>query len=139
MYVKDRMSTPVVSITPDTSFNEAMKVMRKHNFRRLPVVDHKGHLVGIVSERDLLRASPSEANSLDVWELSYLLSKLKINHIMTHPVISITPDTPIVDAARIMIERKIGGLPVASQQKVVGIITETDIFKAFVELFDRRT
>ncbi|MGB0385650.1 MAG: CBS domain-containing protein [Ardenticatenaceae bacterium] len=136
--MKDRMSTPVVTITPDTPFNEAMKVMRKRNVRRLPVVDHKGYLVGIVSERDLLRASPSDANSLDVWELSYLLNKLKINHIMSHPAISITPDTPIVEAARIMIERKIGGLPIAEGQKVVGIITETDIFKAFVELLDAR-
>ena len=135
MYVKDRMTSPVVTITPDTPFDKAMKMMRNHNFRRLPVVDHKGNLVGIVSERDLLHASPSQANSLDVWELSYLLTKLKISSIMSHPVISVRADTPVVDAARIMIERKIGGLPVTEGQKVIGIITETDIFKAFVEQF----
>lgn len=135
MYVKDRMSSPVVTITPDTPFDKAMKIMRNHNFRRLPVVDHRGYLVGIVSERDLLQASPSQANSLDVWELSYLLTKLKISSIMSHRVISVSADTPVVDAARIMIERKIGGLPVTEGQEVIGIITETDIFKAFVEQF----
>ena len=135
IYVKDRMTSPVVTITPDTPFDKAMKMMRKHNFRRLPVVDDKGNLAGIVSERDLLRASPSQANSLDVWELSYLLTKLKISSIMSHPVISVSANTSMVNAARIMIERKIGGLPVTEGQKVIGIITETDIFKAFVEQF----
>jgi acetoin utilization protein AcuB len=132
MYVINQMSRPVVTITPDTPFDKAIKVMRTHKFRRLPVVNDEGHLVGLVSERDLLQASPSQATALNVWELSYLLPKLKVSRIMSHPVISVPPDAPIVDAARIMIEQKIGGLPVVEGQKVVGVITETDIFKAFV-------
>ena len=138
MYVKDRMSSPARTITPDTPFDKSIKVMRQHNIRRLPVVDESGHLVGIVSERDLLQASPSQATSLDIWEITYLLTELKVSSIMSHPVITVTPDSPIQDAARIMIEQKIGGLPVVEGQQVVGVITETDIFKAFVELFDKR-
>jgi acetoin utilization protein AcuB len=100
------------------------------------VVNKKGKLVGIVSERDLLYASPSPATSLSVWEIPYLLSKIHIREIMTKEVITTTPDAPIEDAARLMADNKIGGLPVVDERnRVVGVITETDIFKAFVEMF----
>jgi len=137
MFVHDRMSSPAVTIAPDLPFQDALKLMRDRRFRRLPVVNKKGKLVGIVSERDLLLASPSPATSLSVWELTYLLSKIQVREIMTKEVITTTPDTPIEDAAHLMVANKIGGLPIVDEQGgVVGVITETDIFKTFVEMFD---
>ena len=136
MFVRGRMSSPAVTITPDTPFQDALKLMRERRFRRLPVVDKKGKLVGIVSERDLLHTSPSPATSLSIWELTYLLSEIEVREIMTEDVITTTPDTPIEDAAHLMAANKIGGLPVLDEQNcVVGVITETDIFKTFVEMF----
>jgi acetoin utilization protein AcuB len=99
------------------------------------VVNRSGELIGIVSERDLLYATPSPASSLSVWELHYLLSQMQVQNIMTRGVITTTPDTPIEEAAEVMATRKIGGLPVVDENNyVLGVITETDIFNAFVEL-----
>ena len=135
MLVKNRMTSPAMTVTPETSFQDALKLMRDHKFRRIPVVDHDSKLIGIVSERDLLHASPSPATSLSVWEVNYLLWKLKVADIMTHQVITISQDAPIEDAANLMVTRKIGGLPVVDNAgHVVGVITETDIFKAFAEM-----
>lgn len=135
MLVRERMTSPAVTITPDTPFQEALKLMRDKKFRRLPVVDSTGKIVGIVSERDMLHASPSPATSLSVWEVNYLLWKLKISDIMTHNVLTLHQDTPIEDAASLMVTHKIGGVPVVDDGgKVVGVITETDIFRAFVEM-----
>ena len=137
MFVADRMSKPAVTVTPDTPFQDALKLMRDHQFRRLPVVNSEGKLVGIVSERDLLHAAPSAATSLSVWEVHYLLSKLKVRGLMAKDVITTTPDTPLEDAAYLMAENKIGGLPVIDERsRVIGVITETDVFRTFVELFD---
>lgn len=136
MFVRDRMSSPVVTVTPDRPFQDALKLMRDHRCRRLPVVNKRGKLVGIVSERDLLHVSPSPATSLSIWEITYLLSKIQVREIMTKEVITTTPDTPIEDAAHSMADNKIGGLPVVDERnRVVGVITETDIFKAFTEMF----
>lgn len=136
MFVRDRMSAEPITIKPDTPFQDALKLMHEHQFRRLPVVDKSGKLVGIVSERDLLYASPSPATSLSVWELNYLLSKLEVEEIMTKDVVSVTPDTPLEDAAHVIADHKIGGVPVVDENNhVVGVITETDIFKTFVEMF----
>jgi len=135
MFVRDRMSSPVTTVTPDTPYQEALRLMRERKFRRLPVVDADQKLVGIVSERDLLHASPSPATSLSVWEMNYLLSKLKVEQLMTSKVVVVSPDTPLEEAARLMVEHRLGGLPVVDpQRQVVGLITETDIFKAFVEM-----
>ena len=135
MLVKERMTTPVIVVQVDTPFQEALKLMRDNKFRRLPVVDREGVLVGIVSERDLLHASPSPATTLSVWEINYLLWKLKVADIMTHHVLTIDPESPLEDAASLMVSRKIGGMPVVDgQNHVIGIITETDIFSAFVEM-----
>lgn len=136
MFVRDRMSSPAMTVMPDTSFPDALKLMREHRFRRLPVVDKQGLLVGIVSERDLLYASPSSATSLSIWEVQYLLTRLQVERIMTREVITTTPDTPVEDAARLMVAHKIGGLPVVDDGgDVIGVITETDIFQTFVEMF----
>lgn len=135
--VGERMSAPAVTVRPDTPFQEALRLMRERRFRRLPVVDDNGHLVGIVSERDLLHASPSPATSLSIWEINYLLWQLRVDQIMTKRVATIAADRPIVAAARLMVDNRIGGLPVVDAQGVVvGVITETDIFRVFVELLE---
>jgi len=113
---------------------ESLNLMHKEHIRRLPVVDKRGGLVGIVSESDLLHASPSDATSLSIWELNYLISKVTVDELMSREVITIGEDTPLEEAARIMVDKKIGGLPVVRDNKVVGIITETDLFKIFLEM-----
>jgi len=132
------MTPRPITVNEDTSLPEALELMRKEKIRRLPVLDKHGKLVGIVTELDLLRASPSPATTLSIYEIPYLLSKVKMRDIMTREVITVTEDTPIEEAARIMADRKIGGLPVMRDDKLVGIITETDIFKLMLELFGAR-
>jgi acetoin utilization protein AcuB len=138
MLVGERMTRDPVVIHDDTPIDEAMKVMRGNKVRRLPVLNKKGALVGIVSERDLLYASPSPATSLSIYELHYLLSRIKVAGVMTKEVITVAEDTPLEEAARIMADNKIGGLPVVSDGELVGIITETDLFKIFLELLGAR-
>lgn len=137
MLVGERMKHPVITIRPDTPIMDALNLMKQEHIRRLPVIE-KGKLVGIVSEEDLLNASASSATTLSVWELNYLLSKIKIEDVMTKEVITVTEDTPIEDAARIMADNKIGGLPVMRDEELVGIITETDLFKILLELMGAR-
>lgn len=135
MFVRDRMSTQPVTVGPETKFQDALRLMQDGRFRRLPVVDSAGRLLGIVSERDLLHASPSPATSLSMWELSYLLSRLTVAKLMSTKVITVGEDTPLEEAARLMVTHRIGGMPVVdANHVVVGVITETDIFKAFVEM-----
>jgi acetoin utilization protein AcuB len=132
MLVRNRMSRDVVTIPSSVTILEAQKIMRESRVRRLPVVDH-GELVGIVTYNDLLEASPSKATTLSRFELTYLLSKMTVAEIMTRNVITVPPDVPIEEAALIMQRHRIGGLPVVEGEKVVGIITESDIFEVFVE------
>lgn len=140
MLVQDHMSSPAITVTAETPFQDALKLMQTRKIRRLPVVDSANRLVGIVSERDLLHASPSPATSLSVWELNYLLWRLTVREIMTEKVVAVAPTTPLVEAARLMVEKKIGGLPVVDEQgRIVGVITETDIFKTFVAMATRQS
>jgi acetoin utilization protein AcuB len=137
MFVGERMSRPVISVSPDEPINEVLAMFREEHIRRAPVMkDDK--LVGIVAERDLLNASPSSVTTLSVWEMNYLISKVTVKNVMTKKVITVDRDIPIEEAARIMADRKIGGLPVMSADKVVGMITETDLFKIFLELMGAR-
>jgi acetoin utilization protein AcuB len=131
------MSHPVITVKPDMPIPDALVMMKKEKIRRAPVVKD-GKLVGIISDHDLLHASPSDATSLSVWELNYLLSKITIDEVMTKDVVTVAEDTPIEEAARIMSDNKIGGLPVVKNSAVVGIITETDLFKIFLELMGAR-
>jgi acetoin utilization protein AcuB len=139
MLVGERMRHPVVFAHPDMPIHDALNLIKNENIRRLPIVDKHGILVGIVTDEDLFTASPSQATSLSIWELNYLLSKIKVGDIMTKDVITVAEDTPIEEAARIMADKKIGGLPVMRNNHVVGIITETDLFKIFLELMGARS
>lgn len=134
MLVKDFMTSNPVTIRPDTSHHEAVKIMRDKGFRRLPVLDANNHLVGIVVEKDLLSTQPSPATSLSIWEVHNLLSKLKVADFMSHPVYTVRAECPVEDAARIMVQHKIGCLPVMSGDELVGIITETDIFRGLTKM-----
>ena len=138
MLIRERMSRPVISITPDMPINDVLAMFRKERIRRAPVIQ-AGKLVGIVSDRDLLYASPSSATVLSVWEMHYMISKVTVKQVMTKKVQTVSEDTPIEEAARIMADSKIGGLPVmGSSGRVTGIITETDLFKVFLELMGAR-
>jgi acetoin utilization protein AcuB len=132
------MSKNPITITEDIPINQALKLMRDEKVRRLPVLNKKGELVGVVSERDLLYASPSPATSLSIHELHYLISKITVKEIMTRDVITVSEYTPLEEAARIMADHKIGGLPVVRDGKLVGIITESDLFKIFTEILGAR-
>ena len=138
MLVGERMSRPVISITRDVPIHDALALFKKEKIRRAPVLKD-GKLIGIISDKDLLNASPSQATSLSVWEMNYMLSKITVKEVMTREVLTVQADTPIEEAARIMADNKIGGVPVMKADKVVGMITETDLFKIFLELMGART
>jgi len=137
MFVSTRMSHPVISIDPEMPVHEALAMFKKEHISRAPVIKD-GKLVGIVSESNLLNASPSLATTLSIWEVNYLVSKVTVKQVMTKKVKTIDVDTPIEEAARIMADAKIGGMPVTRAGKVVGMITETDLFKIFLELMGAR-
>ena len=135
MLVSDVMTTTVISVTPDVSVNEAMRILRENKIRRLPVTDGYGNVIGIVTEKDLKSAAPSLATTLDIWEIHQALEKVKVEEVMTKDVITIREDEPVEEAARIMAEKKVGALPVLNEEgKLCGIITESDIFRTFVRM-----
>jgi len=137
MLVNERMSHPVITVSPDTPIMDALRLMESEHIRRAPVVKD-GKLVGIVAQKDLLNASPSPVTSLSVWEIHDLVSKITVKRVMTPKVITIQEDTPLEEAARLMADHRIGGLPVLHGDKITGIITETDLFKVFLELLGAR-
>ncbi len=131
--VQEWMSTPVVSVSPITSISSAHQIMKENGIRRLPVVEND-RLVGIITIGDVREASPSDATTLSIWELNYLWAQLTVEKIMTRKVITVKPDDFIIDAAQLMLDHKISGLPVVdSNDKLVGILTESDIFRMLVK------
>lgn len=137
LLVKDWMTAKVITVDVHTALPDAHKLMRSHKIRRLPVMDGDT-VVGIVTRSDIREASPSEATSLSVWELQYLLGKLTMADIMTRKPVVILPTATIRDAANLMYAHKIGALPVVdTDDRLVGIITESDIFRLFITWFDR--
>jgi acetoin utilization protein AcuB len=132
------MSRPPITVRDNVGVEEALRLMHSEDVRRLPVVDNHGKMVGIVSELDLLKVSPSPATSLSVYEIPYLLAKIKMKNVMTKDVVTVTEDTPLEEAARVMADNRIGGLPVMRGDDIVGIITETDLFKTFMEMLGGR-
>lgn len=139
MYVRSRMTPNPITATRQTTVAEALELMRKNNIRRLPVMENN-KLVGIVTERDLIEVSPSPATSLSVFEINYLLAKMKIADVLPKKqnVITVEPDALLEKAALLMRQHKIGALPVVENGKLVGIITETNIFDAFIDLLGVR-
>lgn len=134
MFVINRMTKNPMTVTADTKVDEVAHLMKKHNFRRLPVVDD-GKLVGFLSDSDLMRVAPSPATTLSKYEINSLLAKICVRDIMKKDVVSVNVDATIEEAALIMYKNKIGGMPVVSNMgAVVGVITETDIFKTFVDV-----
>jgi acetoin utilization protein AcuB len=138
MIVGQRMIKNPITVTPDTPVSDAQYMMRKEKVHRFPVVGKDGRMKGIVTEKDLLYATPSPATTLDVYEMNYLLSKLTVDEVMSTDVISVTEDTTVEEAARILVDNNIGGLPVLRGGQLVGIVTESDLFKVFLEMFASR-
>ena len=138
MLVQERMTQNPITVSPDMPVPHALRLMREKKVRRFPVVDSHGALVGIVSDKDLLHASPSPATTLSMWEIPDLLSRIHISHVMSPNVITVSADTPLEEAARLMADKKVGGLPVMEGERLVGIITETDLFKALLEMLGGR-
>lgn len=134
MLVKDWMTTDPITVNPDTSVMKASQVMKENNVRRLPVINDKGQVVGIVTDRDLKEASPSKATTLDVHELYYLLSELKVKDIMSRKVITITAEETVEKAAVIMLEHKVTGLPVVDGGRLIGILSQGDVFRVLTSI-----
>jgi acetoin utilization protein AcuB len=138
MLVKERMSPNPITIRFDTPVTEAQALMKREKIHHLPVMDREGRLAGIVAEKDLLYASPSPATTLSVYEMTSLLAKLTVDRVMSAKPLTVTEDVPLEEAARLMADRNIGGLPVVRGPTLVGIITESDLFRVFIELFGAR-
>src|SRR3990172_2656306 len=134
MLVKDWMTHDTVTITDETSMMKAIHLMKQNRFRRLPVL-HENRLVGIVTDRDLKEASPSKATTLDVHELYYLLAELQVKDIMTRDPVTVKTDDTVEHAAQLMLENTISGLPVVDGQgRLKGILTQSDVFRAFMHI-----
>jgi acetoin utilization protein AcuB len=136
MLVKNHMRRDPVTVKKEDSFRYALKLIRKEGIKHLPVLEGK-RVVGIVTDRDLRQAAPSPATTLEVHELNYLLERLKIEAIMTKKVITVAPETSLRDAAKLLFHHKIGCLPVVEKDDLVGIITEGDILRAYIEQEER--
>ena len=134
MRVKGRMTPNPIVVSPRTSYNEALKSMKSNGIKHLPVLSKKGDLVGIVTHADMLEAEPSPVTTLSIYEMASLLEKVSMTHIMTSPVYAVEEDCSITNAAKFMLEKEIGCLPIMNEGKLVGIITDTDVMKTFVEI-----
>lgn len=130
--IRDWMTPNPVTVDPETSIPDAAALMKKGGFRRLIVTKNRD-LVGIVTDRDLREAMPSDATSLSVWEINFLIARLKVKEIMNTKVVTIDDDASLEDAAEVMLEHRIGGLPVMNGREIIGIVTTTDVLRAFVE------
>ena len=134
MLVKNWMSKNVVTIDANDAMQDAMRVLKEHGIRMLPVMK-KGKLVGIVTDRDLKKASASDATTLEIHELLYLLTKIKVKDIMTRDPIAVPPDYTVEETAQVLLDSKISGAPVVDDYgQVVGIITQTDLFRVLISL-----
>jgi len=138
MLVKDQMTPNPIYGRPDMSVEEAQAIMRKNNFRHLPVVDEQTNLVGLITQRSLAGTIQADQQALSQYEIKYLLAKVKVRDIMVRDVITISEDTAIEEAARIMADKKIGCLPVTRNGRPVGIITDNDLFAVMVNLLGAR-
>lgn len=134
MIVRELMTKAVLSVPPWTPMLDARALMTKERIRHLPVTSPDGTLLGIVTDRDIRLNLPSQATSLSVWEINHLLAKITVDGVMTQAVITVGPDRPAHDAAQLMLDHQIGALPVEEGRRLVGIVTETDLLRAFIRL-----
>ena len=132
MTVRELMTGALITATPETPVLDARSLMQKERIRHLLVTNTKGELLGIVTDRDIRLNLPSQATSLSVWEINHLLMRLTLDKLMTRSVITVGPDREARDAAQLMLEHRIGALPVVDAGRLVGIVTETDLLRAFV-------
>lgn len=138
MIVKDVMTKKPITILPDVNVTEAKALMSKHGISKLPVVDKGGKLVGIITKNDLQKVGPSEATTLDMYEIGYLLSKLTVAKAMSKNVVTVSETEVVEEAARIMADKKIGCVPVVNGNLLMGIVTESDLFALFIDMFGAR-
>ncbi len=140
MFVRRWMTTQLITVTPETPILDAREMMKKENIRRMPVVNKRGKLVGMVTQGDIQEAGPSDATTLSIWELNYLLARTTVEQIMTKAddLITVRPDDPIEQAALQMRKHRISGLPVLDGGKLIGILTESDVFEVLLELMGMR-
>ncbi|MCQ2578625.1 MAG: CBS domain-containing protein [Treponema sp.] len=135
MLVKSVMTKNVISVEPQTSVTQAKALMSQHGINKLPVLDSSKRLVGIITKNDITKALPSEATTLDMFEIGYLLSKLTCEKFMTKKVISLDEDTVVEEAAKVMVDNNIGCIPIVKDDLLVGIVTESDLFTLFTDMF----
>ena len=134
MIIADRMKKNPATATPDMSISDASAKMKAEKVHRLPVLDDDKHLVGVISEKDILLAAPSPASTLSTYEINYLLSKLKVKNIMSRNPVTIKRDTTIEEAVRLMVENDLSCLPVMDSGYLVGIVSKSDLFKILLEM-----
>lgn len=139
MLVKDVMTKNPITVELKASVLDAKDLMMKNDINKLPVVDKSGNLVGIITANDLQRATPSNATTLDMYELGYLLSKLTVEKTMVKDVKTVADTETVEEAARIMSDGDFGCLPVMKDKLLIGIITESDLFRMFIEMFNTRS
>lgn len=135
MTVKRMMKKNPITTTAETSIVDVADILKENHIHRLPVLDKKGKLIGVITEKDILHASPSPVSSLSVYEMPYMLSRLKVSNLMTKNVRTIDPDTTVEEAAKIMVDDDLSCLPVIEGEKLVGIVSKSDMFKVLYELF----
>ncbi|HPZ15787.1 MAG TPA: CBS domain-containing protein [Sphaerochaeta sp.] len=138
MIIERRMTRNPVTATPDMSIAEASNLMKQEKVHRLPVLDRDKKLVGIITEKDILYATPSPASTLSIHEMAYLLSKLTVKKLMSKNVVTITKDTTVEEAARMMVDQDLSSLPVLDGDRLIGIVSKSDMFKILLELFGAR-
>lgn len=123
--IQDWMTTEVITTTSDETIIQADEILREYGIRRLPVVNDRGKVVGIITKGDVREAKPSDASSLSIWEINYLVAKLKVRDVMTNNVLTVLPTDEIEEAADVMLNNKVSGLPVVTEGgELVGMITE---------------
>ena len=135
MTVKRMMKKNPITTTAETSIVDVADILKENHIHRIPVLDKKGKLIGVITEKDILHASPSPVSSLSVYEMPYMLSRLKVSNLMTKDVRTIDPDTTVEEAAKIMVDDDLSCLPVIEGEKLVGIVSKSDMFKVLYELF----
>ena len=134
MFVSDWMTTKVYTVNPDSPLSDAVKLLREKAIKHLPVVDKQNRVTGVLSDRDIKEYMPSKATTLDMFELHNVLLETKVAEVMKKKVITTAPDLPIEEAAMLMHDKNIGCLPIVENNKLVGIISDRDLFRVLVDV-----